>query len=76
MYVLYQYRGTSVSCRFVLPQNLAGPDSRLKIVSIVQTAIVHTVLQNPVLQVAILDAKSKRPAWIQLEKLDLARHIE
>ncbi|KAI4860461.1 alcohol acetyltransferase-domain-containing protein [Hypoxylon rubiginosum] len=76
MYVLDQYRGTSVSCRFVLPPSLASQDSRLKLVNTVQAAIVNTVLQNPVLQVAILDANSKRPAWIQLENLDLTQHVE
>ncbi|KAI1773168.1 alcohol acetyltransferase-domain-containing protein [Hypoxylon cercidicola] len=76
MYVLDQYRGTSVSCRFVLPRSLASQDSRLKLVNTVQAAIVHTVLQNPVLQVAIFDANSKRPSWIQLENLELTRHVE
>ncbi|KAI2639827.1 alcohol acetyltransferase [Hypomontagnella submonticulosa] len=76
MYVLDQYRGTSVSCRFVLPRALASQDSRLKLVNTVQAAIANTVLQNPVLQVAILDASSRRPAWIQLESIDLTQHVE
>ncbi|KAI6080700.1 alcohol acetyltransferase [Hypoxylon rubiginosum] len=76
MYVLDQYRGTSVSCRFVLPRSLVSQDSHSKLINTVQAAIVNTVLQNPVLQVAILDANSKKPTWVQLENLDLNQHIE
>ncbi|XXH01741.1 hypothetical protein Hte_008102 [Hypoxylon texense] len=76
MYVLDQYRGTSVSCRFVIPQGLAHPESGSKLVNTVEAAIVNTVLEHPVLQVAVSDTKSKRPTWIQLEDLVLRKHVE
>jgi hypothetical protein len=34
------------------------------------------VLQHPVLQVGIKDSHSKRPAWVQLDQVDLGNHVE
>lgn len=75
MYVLDQYRGTSVSCRYTVPQGLADPEARSGLVRAVEAALVDVVLRHPVLQVGIANADSKKPAWVQLSSLDLRRHV-
>lgn len=77
MYLLDQYRGTSVSGRYSIPTRLSGSgaESRDKLVQAVESAIVDTVLKQPVLQVAIADAESQKPRWVQLETLNLRQHV-
>ncbi|KAI5867542.1 hypothetical protein GGS23DRAFT_592849 [Durotheca rogersii] len=75
MYMLDQYRGTSVSGRYVIPAYLAGSDARPRLVSTVEAAICDAVLQHPTLQVGIADADSRKPTWVQLESLDLDEHL-
>lgn len=75
MYVLDQYRGTSVSCRYTVPPKLSDPGARIELVQTVDSAIIKVVLKRPILQVGIVDADSKRPTWVQLEHLDLSQHI-
>ncbi|KAL1870742.1 Alcohol acetyltransferase [Diaporthe australafricana] len=75
MYLLDQYRGTCVSCRYSIPPKLLGPESKDELVRVVEKAIAGTVLKHPVLQVAIIDANSKSPVWAQLETIDLRQHV-
>ncbi|KAG8157368.1 hypothetical protein KVR01_012752 [Diaporthe batatas] len=77
MYLLDQYRGTSVSGRYSIPTSLSrsGTESRNKLVQVVERAIIDTVLNHPVLQVAIADAESQSPRWVQLETLNLRHHV-
>ncbi|KAI0444955.1 hypothetical protein F4803DRAFT_209247 [Xylaria telfairii] len=76
MYILDQYRGTSVSCRYTIPPHLVGLDARAKLKQTVEAAIVDVVLQNAVLQLGILNAESSKPTWVQLKSLDLRKHIQ
>ncbi|KAH9983783.1 alcohol acetyltransferase [Xylariaceae sp. FL0662B] len=76
MYLLDQYRGTSVSCRYMIPPRLERPDAQTELVSEVQAAIASMVLKHPVLQVGIVEADSKAPRWVQLDSLRLSHHIE
>lgn len=75
MYVLDQYRGTSVSCRYKIPPRFAAPEANLDLVCAVENAVADVVLKHPMLQVGIKDADSKNPTWIQLNNIDLSRHI-
>ncbi|KAI1345320.1 hypothetical protein F5Y01DRAFT_300831 [Xylaria sp. FL0043] len=75
MYLLDQYRGTILSCRYAIPPRLALAESRSRLEKTVKIAIVDTILRHPMLQVSILDATSKTPSWIQLQSLDLTQHI-
>ncbi|KAK6216058.1 hypothetical protein LQW54_003832 [Pestalotiopsis sp. IQ-011] len=72
LYQLGQYRGTSVSCRYVIPPQLRGS---LELRRTVEAAVAETVLQHPVLQVAIKDAHSAKATWIELDSLDMKQHI-
>ncbi|XXG99237.1 hypothetical protein Hte_005574 [Hypoxylon texense] len=76
MYILNQYRGTAVSCRYAIPPTLLGQDSQSALKNTFESAIIKTVLRHPVLQVGIANADSKVPTWTQLDSLDLGSHVE
>ena len=75
MYILDQYRGTTLSCRYEIPPRLAPAESRAQLEEAVKVAIVDTIMRHPMLQVGVIDASSKTPSWIQLQSLDLTQHI-
>jgi hypothetical protein len=76
MYLLDQYRGTVLSCRYAVPPRLAPAESRIQLEKIVKIAVVDTIMRHPMLQVGMIDATSKTPSWIQLRSLDLTQHIK
>ncbi|CAJ2510098.1 Uu.00g059980.m01.CDS01 [Anthostomella pinea] len=76
LYMLNQYRGTSVSGRYQIPRPLANPDQQEKLVGIVEAALCDNIMKHHVLHVGILDATSSRPAFVQLDSLELRQHIE
>ncbi|KAI0887505.1 uncharacterized protein GGS22DRAFT_198751 [Annulohypoxylon maeteangense] len=76
MYLLDQYRGTVLSCRYAIPSRLAPADSRAELEEVVKVAVVDTVMRHPMLQVGMVNATSKTPSWIQLQNLDLTQHIK
>jgi hypothetical protein len=76
MYLLDQYRGTTLSCRYAIPSHLASADSRTQLEEAVKVAVVDIIMRHPMLQVGTMDATSKTPSWIQLQSLDLTRHIQ
>ncbi|KAI0188421.1 hypothetical protein F4808DRAFT_63041 [Astrocystis sublimbata] len=75
MYLLDQYRGTILTCRYAIPPSLAPAESRPKLEEAVKKAVADVVLRHPMLQVGMKDATSKAPSWIQLQSLDLAQHM-
>lgn len=76
MYLLDQYRGTVLSCRYAVPPRLAPTESRTQLEETVKVAVVDTVLRHPMLQVGMINATAKTPSWIQLQSLDLTQHIK
>ncbi|KAL9617804.1 MAG: hypothetical protein Q9160_007409 [Pyrenula sp. 1 TL-2023] len=76
MYLLDQYRGTILSCRYVIPPDLAQEESRAQLEGAVKVAVVDTIMRHPMLQVSMMDATTKTPSWIQLQSLDLTQHIK
>ncbi|KAL8835854.1 MAG: hypothetical protein Q9170_003148 [Blastenia crenularia] len=75
MYLLNQYRGTTLSCRYAIPPRLAPAETRTQLKKIVKVAVVDTIMRHPMLQVGMMNATSKTPLWIQLQSLDLTQHI-
>ncbi|TPX18620.1 uncharacterized protein E0L32_002477 [Thyridium curvatum] len=75
MYLLDQYRGTCLSCRYTIPTHLAPADSRARLQEAFKGALVDTIMRHPALQVGMEDVNAKVPSWIQLQSLDLAQHI-
>ncbi|TRX93452.1 hypothetical protein FHL15_005727 [Xylaria flabelliformis] len=76
MYLLDQYRGTILSCRYVIPPRLAPAESQTQLEKVVRVAVVDTILRHPMLQVGMMDVTSKIPSWIQLQSLNLTQHIQ
>jgi hypothetical protein len=76
MYLLDQYRGTILSCRYTVPLHLAPAESRTQLEKVVKIAVVDTIMRHPMLQVGIINVTSKTPSWIQLKSLDLTQHIK
>ena len=76
MYLLDQYRGTALSCRYAVPPRLARAESRTQLEEAVKVAVVDTIMRHSMLQVGMMDATSKTPSWIQLQSLDLTQHIK
>ena len=76
MYLLDQYRGTTLSCRYAIPPHFALTESRTQLKEIVKIAVVDTIMRHPMMQVSIKDASIKTPSWIQLQSLDLTQHIQ
>ena len=76
MYLLDQYRGTTLSCRYAVPPRLAPEESRTQLEGAVKVAVVDTIMRHPMLQVSMMDATAKIPLWIQLQSLDLTQHIK
>ncbi|KAL2279670.1 hypothetical protein FJTKL_13219 [Diaporthe vaccinii] len=74
MYLLDQYRGTVLTCRYELPPRLASAESRPQLEEAVKLAVVDTIMRHPMMQVGMKDATSKSPSWIQLQSLDLTQH--
>jgi len=75
MFLLDQYRGTILSCRYAIPARLALVESRTQLEKVVKVAVVDTIVRHPMLQVGMIDATAKFPSWIQLRSLDLKRHV-
>jgi hypothetical protein len=75
MYLLDQYRGTILSCRYVVPPRLVPAESRPQLEELIKVAVVDTIMRHPMLQVGMMNATSKTPSWIQLQSLDLTQHI-
>ncbi|KAI1446644.1 alcohol acetyltransferase-domain-containing protein [Annulohypoxylon stygium] len=71
LYTQGQYRGTSVSCRYALSQRLDDVELRRTVTA----AIAQTILQHPTLQAGIINADSKKPTWVKLERLNMKNHI-
>ncbi|KAH8678559.1 hypothetical protein BGZ60DRAFT_246590 [Tricladium varicosporioides] len=76
MYLLDQYRGTTLSCRYAMPPRLVPAESRTQLEEAVKVAVVDTIMRHPMLQVGMMNATSKTPSWIQLQSLDLTQHIK
>lgn len=76
MYVLDQYRGTTVSCRYEIPPHLAAAESRTQLGEAVKAAVVDIIMRHPMLQVGMINATSKTASWVQLPSLDLTQHIK
>lgn len=76
MHTLGQYRGTVVSCRYAVPRALWGLECREKLRKTFESAIARTVLEHPLLQVGLIGANSRKPAWTPLESIDFRHHVE
>lgn len=70
------YRGTSITCLYNIPESLENPTSHDDLVQTVELAVADTINQHPLLQVGLVNEKSKRAAWSRIHQMNLADHIE
>ncbi|KXJ86603.1 hypothetical protein Micbo1qcDRAFT_219216 [Microdochium bolleyi] len=76
MYLLDQYRGTCLSCRYKITPSLAPAAARPQLEQAFRAAAVDIIMRHPMLQVGMKNCNSKTPSWVQLPHLDLAQHIK
>ncbi|KAI0811872.1 hypothetical protein GGR55DRAFT_678092 [Xylaria sp. FL0064] len=65
-----------VGCRYAIPAPLAGPGLHDQVVAHVEDAIVRVVLEHPALRVDAVNLDTKRPAWVAVDQVDFARHVQ
>ncbi|RWA03315.1 hypothetical protein EKO27_g11790 [Xylaria grammica] len=68
---------TIVSCRYTLPAALLADADRHHdvVVARVEDAIARVVLEHAALRIDVVNADSKRPAWVGVERVDFAHHV-
>lgn len=74
--MLDQYAGTGVSCNYVVPEHLADIAQQDELRQILDLSIARTIRQHPMLQVGIFREDSRKPAYIELDTVDLGQHVE
>ncbi|KAJ4002777.1 Alcohol acetyltransferase [Fusarium irregulare] len=70
------YRGTSITCLYSIPESLRNPASHDDLVLTVELAVADTIDQHPLLQVGLVNERSKRAAWSRIGQVNFANHIE
>ncbi|KAI6353008.1 hypothetical protein MCOR25_009211 [Pyricularia grisea] len=81
LHLLDLYAGTSVACSYtgpgvsaILENSSAGSDDGVLPIWLVR-AVAKVVQEHPLLRVGLQGENSRRPNWVQLEKIELANHI-
>ncbi len=65
-----------VSCRYAIPAPLAAPERRDRVVAHVEDAIARVVVEHPALRLDVVKADTKRPAWVGVDQVDFAHHVQ
>ncbi|KAK5053888.1 hypothetical protein LTR84_001850 [Exophiala bonariae] len=72
LHLLRQHCGTVVSCRY----SIADHVENTKIKTAVERSVAISVLQHPLMQVALSNEDSSRPFWISLRSIDFTRQLQ
>jgi hypothetical protein len=75
MYLLDQYRGTALSCRYTISPKLVPASSQTQLEQTLKLAVAAVTTRHPMLQVGMTNTTSKAPSWIQLPTLNLTQQI-
>ncbi|KAI0377334.1 hypothetical protein F5Y04DRAFT_179085 [Hypomontagnella monticulosa] len=73
------YRSSMVTCRFTIPARfLPGPEleSQDELHRRLESAVAAVVMEHPFLRVGLRGEHARKPAFVELEAVDFARHIE
>ncbi|KAI1276916.1 hypothetical protein F5Y07DRAFT_364495 [Xylaria sp. FL0933] len=65
-----------VGCRYAIPTPLAEPGLHDQVIAHVEDAIARVVLEHPALRVDAASLDTKRPAWVAVEQVDFAHHVQ
>ncbi|KAI8628370.1 alcohol acetyltransferase-domain-containing protein [Xylariaceae sp. FL1651] len=76
MILLGFYANTIVNCRYTIPTSLAAPHLHDQLIAQLEDAIGRVVIEHPALRVGIVEEDSKRPAWVEVDLIDLTHHVE
>ncbi|KAK5633346.1 hypothetical protein RRF57_009060 [Xylaria bambusicola] len=68
--------GITLSCRYAIPAPLAAPDLHDRVVRRVEDALARVVIEHPALRLVAVKADTKRPAWVAVDQLDFAHHVQ
>ncbi|KAI0441592.1 hypothetical protein F4803DRAFT_522722 [Xylaria telfairii] len=66
---------TIVNSRYSIPPSLVAAEHHDRVVSWVEDAIAHVVLEHPALRLNVVNADTKRPGWVAVDRLDFAHHV-
>ncbi|KXJ97266.1 hypothetical protein Micbo1qcDRAFT_191797 [Microdochium bolleyi] len=67
--------GVVIACRYALPTS-AAVQAEDHARALFEHAVAQTVLDHPMLRVAIVDAEAKKSSWVRVDSLDLAAHMD
>ncbi|KAI0116694.1 hypothetical protein F4814DRAFT_413693 [Daldinia grandis] len=70
------YRSSMLTCRFAVPATLRPAEPHAKLQQTVESAISWILLEHPLLRVGLRGEHGRNPAFVELEVVDFARHIE
>lgn len=75
LHQLDAYYGTVVACRYHIPASLTHSEHQDELAGYFDRALARTVIHHPFLRVGLVDADSKVPRWVEIEGVDLSRHV-
>ncbi|KAI1298382.1 hypothetical protein F5Y03DRAFT_398168 [Xylaria venustula] len=67
---------TIVSCRYAIPAPLAAHEHHERVVDKVEDAIARIVLEHAAMRMDVINADTKRPAWVAIHEIDFAHHVQ
>ncbi|ELQ44323.1 hypothetical protein OOU_Y34scaffold00092g16, partial [Pyricularia oryzae Y34] len=76
------YAGTSVACSYAGPdvsailENSSAESDEGVLPTWLARAVAGVVRQQPLLRVGLLGEDSRRPKWVELDKIELANHVK
>lgn len=68
--------GTIVNGRYTVPESLAAPGLHARVVAQVEDALARAVLEHAALRLDVVDADTRRPAWVAVDEVDFAHHVQ
>ena len=76
MYYNDCYCGTAVTCRYLLPDDVADMTRHQDVQARFLCAVARTILDHPMLLVGLVGDKTKSPAYVRLDSINLDDMIE
>ncbi|CAM1507510.1 Fc.00g071510.m01.CDS01 [Cosmosporella sp. VM-42] len=76
-HLLGLYYGCAVACRYAIPDALLTSESTgPSLEDVVEKAFALAILEHPLFQVGLVNEDSKKPYWVQIDRIDLRNLVE
>ncbi|EEU39865.1 uncharacterized protein NECHADRAFT_79513 [Fusarium vanettenii 77-13-4] len=76
LHLLDLYPSTVLTCHYKIPHHfITAPAGQLDLEEFWEHAVTRNIIQHPLMQVGQINKDSAEPAWVQLNTIDLSRHI-